>query len=143
MDHNPERTDQHELSEKQANTEEHKGKTAVAAVLDPTFPLPALTEESTAIQYVLSFGTLFILLGGALGGAWLYGVEILQGSQPLLVNGCVFAAMIGAFAITGTIWIDWFELVIGYWWLSMPIGAFAGLIIMLKTEAETTLAETQ
>lgn len=143
MDHNPERTDQHELSEKQSNTEEHKGKTAIAAVLDPKFPLPSLTSESSPVRYVLSFGTLFFLLAVGIGGAWLCGTEILQSSQPLVVMGCVFAAMIAAFFVSGTIWIDWFELVLGYWWLSMPIGALAGLAIVLNMEAEATLAETE
>lgn len=143
MDDNPEHTDQHNLSEKQSNTEEHKGRTAIAAVIDPTFPLPSLTEESTTIQYALSFGTLFLLLGIAIGGAYLYGVEILQSSQPFLVTGSVFAALVAAFFFTNTIWIDWYELVLGYWWLSLPIGALAGLAVLLNMEAQATMAETE
>ena len=43
--------------------------------------------------------------------------------------------------ITGTIWIDWYELVIGYWWLSMPIGAAVGVLFVLAQERVDTIGQ--
>ena len=143
MDNNPKATDEHELSEKQTNTEESKLSTAIAAVTDPKFPLPSLTAESSSLRYALSFGTLLALLVGGIGGAMYCGVEILQSSQPLALGAFAVATMIAAFFLTGTIWIDWFELVVGYWWLSIPIGALAGIAVVLNIEASATLAETE
>lgn len=143
MDTNPKRSDSHSLSEKQTNTDDHKGKTTLAAIIDPSFPLPALTADSSALSYVLSFGTLFALLACGIGGAWYLGYEILQSSQPLVMASGVTVLALFAFWITGTIWVDWFELVVGYWWLSMPIGALAGLAVVLNAEASATMAETE
>ena len=142
MDKNPERTDEHPLSEKQTNTDDKKLDTAVAAVIDPKFPLPQLTEKSTPLEYVLSFGTLFLLLGAGIYGAWLYGTTMLQTAQPLLVLPAVFLVTLGVLAFVGTIWINWWELVLGYWWLSMPIGAMAGLVLVFNQEANTGLEES-
>lgn len=142
MDENPHRTDDHHLSEKKSNTDEHKLSTAIAAVTDPKFPLPVLDEKSSALRYVLSFSTLFGLLGAGIALAQFYEVAILQSAQPLVVMGCGFAAVVGALFITGTVWIDWFELVIGYWWLSMPVGALAGLALVLNQEASVEIHET-
>lgn len=143
MDQNPERTEEHQLSEKQSNTDEHKGPTAIAAIIDPKFPLPTLTEESTPLQYARSFGMLLALLGAGVGASMYVGVEILQSSQPLVMAGGAIATMIAAFFITGTIWIDWYELVVLYWWLSLPIGALAGIAVVLNIEASTSLADTE
>lgn len=142
MDENPHRTDDHPLSEKQTDTDDHKLSTAIAAVTDPKFPLPILDEKSSPVRYILSFGTLFLLLGGGIGGAWMLGTELLQSSQPVVFAGGIFAAVLGALFVTGTVWVDWFELVVGYWWLSMPIGALAGLILVLNHEDSTGLEET-
>lgn len=143
MDENPKRSESHSLSEKETNTEEHKGKTTLAAIFDGSFPLPALTADSSVLSYVLSFGTLLALIAGGIGGAWYLGYEILQSSQPLVMGGIITVVAMFAFWITGTIWVDWFELVIGYWWLSMPIGALAGLAVVLNAEASATMAETE
>lgn len=143
MDANPKRSESHSLSEKETNTDDHKGTTTLAAVLDPSFPLPALTADSSALSYVLSFGTLFALMACGIGGAWYLGLEILQSSQPLVMAVIVSSVAMLAFWITGTIWVDWFELVVGYWWLSMPIGALAGIAVVLNAEASATMAETE
>ncbi|KAJ9612022.1 hypothetical protein H2200_003617 [Cladophialophora chaetospira] len=142
MDENPKQTDEHPLSEKQTNTDDDKLSVAVAAVTDPKFPLPQLGENSSTLEYVLSFGTLFLLLGGGIFGAWLYGVTMLQTSQPLLLLPAVFVVICGALAFGGLGGVNWWELVLGYWWLSMPIGALAGLALVMNQEASAGLDET-
>ena len=142
MDRNTQSADAHPLSEKQRNTEDSKLATAVAAITDPTFPLPALNNQSSVLQYILSFGTLAILIGGGIIGAWLIGVPLLQTQQPVFALSVTFFAVFGALFVTGTVWIDWFELVWGYWWLSMPIGAAAGLMIVMNQEKSTGIKES-
>ena len=131
MDENPQQTDSHALSEKQTNTDDSKLATTFAAVTDPKFPLPVLDENSSALRYVLSFGTLTALLAGGIIGAWLLDVTMLQAQNPVLVLGLAFLGVMGALFFTGTVWIDWWELVLGYWWLSMPVGAAAGLLLIM------------
>jgi len=142
MDENPHRTDEHPLSEQQTNTDDSKLSTAVAAVTDPKFPLPVLNDESSILRHILSFGTLAALLGGGVVGAWYLDVTMLQSQQPVVVLSVAFLAILGALFFTGTVWIDWFELVLGYWWLSMPIGALAGLALVMNQEASTGIAES-
>ena len=142
MDENPQRTDEHSLSEKQTNTDDAKLSTTIAAVTDPKFPLPTLDDDSTPLRYVLSFGTLAALLAGGLAGSWYIGVSILQSSQPLVACSIAFFTVLGALFFTGTVWIDWFELLLGYWWLSMPVGALAGLALVLNQEASAGIEET-
>ena len=143
MDENPERTDAHSLSEKQTNTDDKKLSTTIAAVTDPKFPLPVLDENATALRYILSFGTLTVLLAGGIAGAWyLGGVAMLQSEQPLIPLTIAFFAVLGMLFFTGTVWIDWFELVLGYWWLSMPIGAAAGIVLVLNQEQSAGIAES-
>lgn len=142
MDENRQGTDTHPHSEKQTNTDKHKGTTAFAAITDPKFPLPALTSNSSTLRYILSFGTLLGIMACGIGGAWYLGLEILQSSQPLVMGIIVSAIALVAFWVTGTIWVDWFELVIGYWWLSMPIGALVGIAVVLNAEASATMVET-
>lgn len=141
MDNNSDRTDEHPLSEKQTNTSNSKLATLVAAVTDPKFPLPVLDANTSLIRYVLSFATLSTLIGGAVLGAWFLDVAMFQSSQPLLVMGSAFVALLGLFFFMGSVWIDWFELLLGYWWLSMPVGILAGLALVLNQEDSTSIGE--
>jgi hypothetical protein len=142
MDENPHRTEEHPLSEKQGNTDESKLSTAVAAIADPKFPLPALTDKSSTLRCILSFGTLATLLATSIVGAWYLDVTMLQSEQPIVVLSVAFFAVLGALFFTGTVWIDWFELVMGYWWLSMPIAAAAGLVLVMNQEQSTGIQES-
>lgn len=143
MDKNPERTDEHSLSEKQTNTDDHKASTVIAAVTDPKFPLPVLDENATTLRYVLSFGTLATLLAGGLAGAWYVGgVAMLQSEQPLIPLTIAFFAILGALFFTGTVYIDWWELVLGYWWLAMPLGAAVGIMLVFNEERSAGIGES-
>jgi hypothetical protein len=142
MDKNPHGTDGHPLSEKETNTDDSKLSTAIAAVTDPKFPLPVLNDKSSTLRYILSFGTLAALLATGIVGAWYLDVTMLQSQSPTIVLSCAFFAVLGALFFTGTVWIDWFELVLGYWWLSMPIGAAAGLVLVMNQEASMGIHES-
>lgn len=142
-DSNPEQTDAHPLSEKQTNTDNAKLPVAIAAVTDPKFPLPQLTSTSSALEYILSFSTLFLLVGGGIYGAWLYEVALLQTAQPLLLLPAVFVVSVGALGLAGLFAVNWWELVLGYWWLSMPVAAMAGLVLVMKQEQSTGLEELE
>ena len=142
MEKNPERTEQHPLSEKHTDTDDKKLETVTAMVTDPKFPLPALDEKSTNTRYVKSFATLLVLLCIGIGFFWFSGTELLQIGHPLLVCGGLLVVVLFALLLTETIWIDWYELVLGYWWVAMPLGALAGLFVLLNQEAGATMAET-
>lgn len=131
--------EEHPLSEKTTNTDDQKLETTIAAVTDPTFPLPTLKAGTSTFRYVRSFTVLFCLLASGLGGAYLFEAAILQ--DPLYLAVASVAVLVGVFA-TGTVWIDWWELVLGYWWLSMPIGCAAGLAFVMMQERATTWGET-
>lgn len=166
MASNHQQSDTHPLSEKETNTDESKVKTTIAAVFDPSFPLPTLEAQKTpALRYVQSFLVLTFLLSTAVFGAWFFNFSILQSSfaadtspnpkakNVLSLLGMVItmeqlALLIGVIGVlfltmwfTGTVWIDWWELVIGYWWLSMPVGASAGLLFLMAQERTDTMGQ--
>lgn len=166
MSSSQQQLESHPRSEKETNTDENKVSTAVAVVLDPTFPLPILESKKTPTsRYIQSFLLLLFLLLGAVFRAWYLELSILQtgstvSTSPnpksknvlsmlgmamhmeqlallLGVTGLLFLAM----WFTGTIWIDWWELVIAYWWLSIPTGAAAGLLFVMAQERTDTMGQ--
>jgi hypothetical protein len=42
---------------------------------------------------------------------------------------------------TGSHYIDWWELVMGYWWLSMPVAGAAGVLLVMAQEQATGFHE--
>ena len=129
----------HPQSEKNTDTDTQKASTTIAALTDPTFPLPTLTGETSTFRYVRSFTVLTSLIVTGLGGAYLFDAAILQ--NPIYLGLITLAVIAGVFA-TGTAWIDWWELVLGYWWLSMPVGGAAGLAFIMMQERATSWDET-
>jgi len=140
---NPKASEDHPLSEKQTNTDDQKAATTAAIITDPNFPLPALDNKSSYFQHVRSFAVLFVLLAGGIVGAWFLDTPILQSQQPLYVIAGLFGVVTLALFATGTVWIDWWELVLGYWWLSIPIGAAAMLTLVMNQEAQSALEEVE
>jgi hypothetical protein len=159
-------SDVHPLSEKETNTDDVKAKTTLAAVFDPAFPLPTLEpNQKSTTRYIQSFLVLLFLLSTTVIGAWFFELSILQisSSTPTSLNpkaknvlpvlGMVIrveqlALLVGMISVlflamwfTGTVWIDWWELVIGYWWLSMPIAALVGVLFFLAQEGTETIGE--
>ncbi len=147
MDTNTSEPEDHPLSEKQTNTDDKKFETTTAALTDPNFPLPELDESTSYARHALSFFVLLALLVGGCVGAWFFEPSFLQVSENVWVQVGILAGMAGftlmMLFFTGTVWIDWWELVLGYWWLSIPIAAAAGLVFVLNQESAMTLKEVE
>ena len=49
----------------------------------------------------------------------------------------VTAVMMGLF-YTGVVWMDFWELVVGYWWITLPLVGGAGIfhVLMMETAEE-------
>jgi hypothetical protein len=122
------------------DTSSQKLHTTLAAATDPKFPLPTLTPKSTRVQYIRSFALLFVLLGSGLGGAYIMEATILQ--EPLYAGIIGLITVLGVFA-TGAAWIDWWGLVLEYWWLCLPVGGAAGLAFVMMQERATSWKDTQ
>ena len=140
---NPNASDDYPRSEKQTNTGDQKTATATAILTDPDFPLPALDNKSSYFQHARSFAVLSVLLAGGIVGTWYLNTSLLQSEQPVYVIAGAFAVTMLALFVTGTVWVDWYELVLGYWWLSIPIGAAAGLALVLNQEGRAGLEEVE
>jgi hypothetical protein len=76
-------------------------------------------------------------------GAWFIDTSLLQSEQPVYVIAGVFSVVTLALFVIGTVWVDWWELVLGYWWLSIPIGAAAKLALVVNQEAQAGLEEVE
>ncbi|MCJ1413571.1 hypothetical protein MMC19_007692 [Ptychographa xylographoides] len=110
---------------------------AYNAITDPNV-LPTLDDAPTSRRLQSSI-VLVTLLSGAIFGAWFLGVDILQTQTQIIgIGGAVLAAI----AFAGGLQIDWWGLVMGYWWLSMPVAGLAGVGFLLMQEQATSLQET-
>ncbi|RDW78159.1 hypothetical protein BP5796_06011 [Coleophoma crateriformis] len=136
-------------------TSGEKPKTAFQAIMDPEF-VPTL-ESVPKTQHMKSYLVLISLVIGGVVGAWFFGFELFQIASskdpqiPFIVPeprrlvsswielvallGFVIVGLLALISWTGAHWIDWWELVLGYWWLSMPAagGAVVCLVIMQET----------
>jgi len=87
------------------------------------------------------------MIVGAVFAAWLMGFELFQiqedASWGVLALGLgSVIGMGGALMVwTGSHHIDWWELVAGYWWLSMPAAGAAGLFFVMAQEQVTEFKE--
>ena len=72
--------------------------------------------------------------------AYLGGFELFQVSEHSswwevgLGVGAALLVVLTALYWTGIQSIDWWELVKGYWWLSMPVAGAAGLLLVMAQE---------
>ncbi|RDW84995.1 hypothetical protein BP6252_02585 [Coleophoma cylindrospora] len=118
-------------------TSGEKPKTAFQAIMDPEF-LPTL-ESAPKTQHIKSYIILISLVIGGVVGAWFFGFELFQVAsskdpqvpftvpEPRILAsswielvallGLVIAGLLLLISWTGALWIDWWELVLGYWWL--------------------------
>ncbi|KAL9111406.1 MAG: hypothetical protein Q9187_007921 [Circinaria calcarea] len=114
-----------------------KPSTAISTLTDPDF-LPSL-DQAPVTRKLQSHLLLALLLCGAISMAYVLGLDIIQGRVAIGVLGVAVALAIGA--IGG--WnIDWWELVLGYWWFSIPIAGAAGLAYLIMQEHASGMAET-
>ncbi|MCJ1476779.1 hypothetical protein MMC13_005448 [Lambiella insularis] len=118
----------------------HTGLTpadAYRAITDPDV-LPTL-DAAPKTRQAQSHLVLLVLLCSAIFGAWLLGVDILQSQTQIIGVGLAVAVAIG---FAGGWNIDWWELVLGYWWLSMPVAGLAGLAFLMMQENASGMSET-
>lgn len=111
----------------------------VQAILDPDF-LPS-TAKAPLLRKVQAYGVLLLLvMGGMVGARKFLNVEILQTEMPIFVaTGALIAGAI--FAIAGD--IDWWELVLAYWWFSLPAAGVAGLLLVMLGERATGMTHVE
>lgn len=125
-------------NENHTTTDGTKPQTAVSTITDPDF-LPTL-DEAPATQHVKSHLLLLSLIVGGVFSAWFVGFKMFQvfehqsWGELALGLGAVVAAAAGMLYWTGSHFIDWWELVTGFWWLSMPVAGAAGLLLLIAQE---------
>jgi len=126
-------------------TDGTKPQTAIDVIVDPDF-LPTL-EKAPIQQHLKSNLLLLSLITSGVFGSWLLGLDMFQVSEGqswgMLASGLM--GVVGVIGLgvwfTGALWIDWWELVLGYWWLSMPVAAGAGLLFVMAQEKSKGLKE--
>jgi len=116
-----------------------KSTGVVEALLDPEF-LPT-TAKAPILRKLQSAGVLLILVTGAMfAGRLLISTEILQVQWPLFFAlGATIAGSI--FVIAGD--IDWWELLLAYWFLSLPAGVVAGALLVMMGEQATSMTDVE
>ncbi|MCJ1249694.1 hypothetical protein MMC30_006920 [Trapelia coarctata] len=120
----------------------HTGLTpsdAYNAITDPDI-LPSLDSETSLPHRLGSYIVLLSLLASGLFAAYIFGVDILQTQTQLVGVGITIALGMG---LVGGWSIDWWDLVLGYWWLSMPVAGLAGLMFLLMQEEGSGMVEVE
>ncbi|KAK6362567.1 hypothetical protein TWF730_000024 [Orbilia blumenaviensis] len=113
-----------------------KPSSGTEVITDTSFA-PTL-ESAPLLRCVQSFFVLSLLITFASLGAWYVGFDIIQTtSQQWVVIG---AATISLF-YSGVIWIDWWIIVVEYWWLSIPALAGIGIVMLRMDEATRAIDE--
>jgi len=114
-----------------------KPETGLAAILDPNF-IPTLDEGVPTIRWIQSFVVLSAIIAGGIAVGWLGDLEIFQTKVQLAV---ITGSIVVAFFFTGAAYIDYWELVVKYWWFSIPMSAAAGLAYVIMEETGKGLEE--
>ncbi|EGX45302.1 hypothetical protein AOL_s00170g9 [Orbilia oligospora ATCC 24927] len=99
-------------------------------IIDTSFA-PTL-EAAPLSRYLQSFVILSFLLGSAGVGIWYLGFDIFQTTTQQWV---IIAAVTTCLFYSGVVWIDWWAVVVEYWWLSIPILAGTGILFIRMDEA--------
>lgn len=103
---------------------------------------PSFTPTTTKAPLLRKLQSLVVLLslvgGGMLAARTLLGIELLRTEWPVFLS--IGTAVVGAvFVIAGD--VDWWELVLAYWWLSVPVGGAAALALVLLGERVSGMHE--
>ena len=120
----------------------HTGLTPADAynvITDPNV-LPSLNEDTSLLRRLGSYVVLLTLLASGLFAAYIFGVDILQTQTQIIGVGIAVAIALG---FAGGWTIDWWDLVLGYWWLSMPVAGLAGLAFLMLQERASGMVEVQ
>ncbi|KAF3092602.1 hypothetical protein TWF102_008419 [Orbilia oligospora] len=99
-------------------------------IIDTSFA-PTL-EAAPLSRYLQSFVVLSFLLGSARVGIWYLGFDIFQTTTQQWV---IIAAVTTCLFYSGVVWIDWWAVVVEYWWLSIPILAGTSILFIRMDEA--------
>ena len=105
-----------------------------------SIPIPTLEESAPITTQLRSHMLILVLLAGAIISAYIYGFELLQPADhtsyaEMGVSLCLLVLFGG-----GTLWfigvqkVDWWAVVLGYWWLSMPAALGGGLFLVRVME---------
>jgi len=102
----------------------------LTVLTDPNFK-PTIAD-APLLRKAQSFAVLFALVAGGLYlGRTVLRVELLTVGWPVVVaiGVAITAAIV---AVAGD--VDWWELVLAYWWLTMPVGAAAAVALIVLGE---------
>ncbi|KAF3921580.1 hypothetical protein AA313_de0204852 [Arthrobotrys entomopaga] len=104
--------------------------TSGTEVLTDTSFVPTL-ESAPSTRYLQSFLVLFMMVSSAAFSAWFLDFDIFQSKaqQQLVLLG-----VIGGLFYSGAVWIDWWTIVVEYWWISIPLLAGLGIIVVRLDE---------
>lgn len=110
-------------------------------------PLPTLEKSSPATAHIKSNFLLFVGLVSGLAACYLFGFELFQPAdgtswQEVAVWSTGFITL-GAAVLwfIGLHTIDWWALVLEYWWFSMPIAGAVGFLYVRAEEGSVELGE--
>jgi len=110
-------------------------------------PLPTLESHSPITAHLKSHSILLVGVIAAITGCWLFGFDLLQPSettswqQIALVGGVLTAAGGALLWFIGLHHIDWWALIMEYWWISMPIGLAVMFMYVRAEEGSLELGE--
>lgn len=123
-------SDPHHANQDHVSTGNSKPDDFLTVLTDPNFK-PTISD-APLLRKIQSFAVLFALVAGGLFlGRTVLRIELLTTGWPVVV-GIGVAITAAIVMVAGD--IDWWELVLAYWWLAMPAGAAAGLALVVLGE---------
>ncbi|KAK6516059.1 hypothetical protein TWF506_005972 [Arthrobotrys conoides] len=118
-------------------TEFGEKPTSGTEIITDTSFAPTL-QVAPLSRYILSFAVLSFLLVCAGVGVWYLELDIFQTTTQQWV---IVAAVIVSLFYSGVVWIDWWAILVEYWWLSIPILAGMGIVFIRMDEATRGVEE--
>ncbi|KAK6535769.1 hypothetical protein TWF281_000021 [Arthrobotrys megalospora] len=113
-----------------------KPTTGTEIITDTSFA-PTL-ESAPFSRYLKSFFVLSILVACVCAGACYIGLDFLQTTSQ---QWAIIASVTIGLFYSGVVWIDWWEIIVEYWWLSIPLLAGIGMVMIRMDEATRAVDE--
>jgi len=107
-----------------------KPTSGFTAITDTDF-VPTL-DAAPPTRYLQSFMVLTGMIGSMAFAAYYMKFDIFQ---TTLQQYAILGVVVTSLFYTGVVWIDWWEVAVGYWWLSFPVLGLAGLLLVRMDEA--------
>ncbi|KAF3916802.1 hypothetical protein ABW20_dc0108681 [Dactylellina cionopaga] len=111
-----------------------KPATGIEALTDTSF-VPTL-ESAPLTRYLQSFIVLATMVASVAVAAMFLNFDIFQTS---IQQWFILLAVTASLFYTGVVWIDWWTIVVEYWWLSIPILAGMGVAVVRMDEGMRAL----